>query len=111
MPPTKPTRPRHRRAAAPPPDAPRPPDAADPAARRRRGLERKELGREHAPEQAPPAGALLLPRLRVERANPGHLHPAGRDDVLELLAFLGPAGLYGLRSVSLLRRRGERPRL
>jgi hypothetical protein len=49
------------------------------------------------------------PRIRVGRCRPGFLHPIGRGEIVEALAFFGPLVRYGLRSIE-LRQAGEEER-
>ncbi len=43
-----------------------------------------------------------LPRLRLQRPGPGHLHPATRADITAVLTFFGAHCIYGLRSIALV---------
>jgi hypothetical protein len=41
------------------------------------------------------------PRIRVGRCRPGFVHPIGRREIVDALAFFGPLVSYGLRSIEL----------
>jgi len=53
---------------------------------------------------APAAEDYPLPRLIVKRPRRGHYHPLTRSDVTEALRFFGESCVYGVRSISLVRR-------
>jgi hypothetical protein len=40
-------------------------------------------------------------RIRIAPARPGFVHPLGRREIREVLAFVGPIASYGLRSIEL----------
>jgi hypothetical protein len=46
-------------------------------------------------------GAGSAVRIRVGRCRPGYVHPLGRRQIVDALAFFGPLVSYGLRSVEL----------
>jgi hypothetical protein len=84
------------------PDAPR--GEGDPSPRRHQLRILREQGVYAEPAAAPGASpdALPLPRVRVSPPRPGHLHPAGKNEILDLLRFFGAECTYGLRSVELV---------
>jgi hypothetical protein len=107
---SKHTRPRRLRAADRTRAPHEPRSSGDPSTQHRQALALKEQGLCPQPDAT---GAELpnpapLPRLLVQRPRPGHLHPAGRADLEQVLRFFGPAHFYGLRSVC-LRRTPARP--
>jgi hypothetical protein len=53
---------------------------------------------------APAAEDYPLPRLIVKRPRRGHYHPLTRSDATEALRFFGEPCVYGVRSISLVRR-------
>ncbi len=69
----------------------------------------KQLGIPCSPIQYVPSldTSLSLPRLRVQDPRRGCIHPATRTDVLALLEFFGAEVAYGLRSIELVRSRGD----
>ena len=48
-----------------------------------------------------------MPRIRVGRCRPGFIHPIGRREIVEALAFFGPLAWYGLRSIELRQAVGD----
>ncbi|MCO5169049.1 MAG: hypothetical protein M9894_22125 [Planctomycetes bacterium] len=74
--------------------------------RRARAAHRRLKYRGLIPD-APPAPAPpdppRLPRVVVHPPRPGHVHPATRADVEDVLRRLGPTFHYGLRAVELVR--------
>ena len=41
----------------------------------------------------------VLPRIIIKRPRPGYVHALEKSDVLQILNFVGPEAIYGLRSI------------
>src|SRR5260370_41041521 len=74
--------------------------------RRELGRNRKEAGAEPGGEKLEQSGQKPV-RVVVGRSRPGFHHPAGKQDILEVLKNIGPVAFYGLRSVELARLRAH----
>src|SRR6266699_5040176 len=70
--------------------------------RREWGRNRKVAGAEPGERKLEQNDQLRL-RFVVRESRPGFHHPADKQDVLEMLKAVGPAAIYGLRSIELAR--------
>ena len=70
--------------------------------RRELGRECKEVGAVSGEDRRGQNGQSRL-RITVRQPRAGFHHPAGKEDVLEMLKAVGPVAFYGLRSVELAR--------
>jgi hypothetical protein len=71
----------------------------DPSRRNRIGRILKELGIVGDFDEADRQQRRVRPRIIEPPPNPGFCNPARKDEILQLLEFVGPEAMYGLRRV------------
>jgi hypothetical protein len=71
----------------------------DPSHRNRIGRILKELGVVYDFNQVDRHHERVRPRIIERPPNPGFCNPANKDEILQLLEFVGPEAMYGLRWV------------
>ncbi len=80
-----------------------PRSAGDPSLRQRLGRMLKEKGIVHAHGDGGAQARPAPPRVTVQRPQSGFFHPARRVDVFQVLDFVGPEAIYGVRCIELSR--------
>lgn len=70
-------------------------------------IRQQGLVREVGVDLSNEADGLPVVRVRVSRCRPGFIHPIGRREIADALAFFGPLVSYGLRSIELRQSGGE----
>src|SRR5262245_31076990 len=85
---------------------------ADPSLRRRLGQLVRHMGADWSDRAAPRAAVDVsaLPRIIEHRPRRGFHHAAQREDVTQLLAYLGSGATYGIRSIELCQCPATTPR-
>jgi len=75
--------------------------AGDARTQQRHARVLKESGLPVPPPPVVVSGNPLLPKILVQHARAGWLHPASRTDIKRVLCFFGESCFYGLRSIEL----------
>lgn len=62
----------------------------------------KEMGISHRFQDRDLPDRPILPRIIIKQPRPGYLHALEKNDVLQILDFIGAEAIYGLRSIELV---------